>query len=49
MALPEVVLAFKLLDYTDLEHKDGQLVVTGVDYKSTDNLFNQMKMPLKWI
>ena len=47
MALPEVVLAFKLLDCTGLEHKDRQLVLTGVDYKNTGNLFNQMKMSSK--
>ena len=47
MALPEVVLAFKQLDCTGLEHKDRQLVLTGVDYKNTGNLFNQVKMSLK--
>ena len=35
MALPEVILAFKLLDCTGLEHKDRQLMLTGVDYKKT--------------
>ena len=44
MSLPEVVLAFKLLDCTGLEHKDRQLVLTGVDCKNTGDLFNQMKM-----
>ena len=47
IALPEVVLAFKLLDCTGLEHKDRQLVLTGVDYINTGNLFNQVKMSLK--
>ena len=47
MALPEVVLAFKLLDCTGLDHKDRQLVLTGVDCKNTGNLFNQIKMSLQ--
>ena len=48
MALPEVVLAFKVLACTGLEHKDRQLVLTGVDCKNTiSNLSNQMKMSLK--
>ena len=47
MALPEVVLAFKLLDCTGLEHEDRKLVLTGVDCKNTGNLFNQIKMSLQ--
>ena len=47
MALPEIVLALKLLDCTGLEHKDRQLVLTGVDCKITGNPFHQVKMSLK--
>lgn len=47
MELPEPVLAFKLLECADLEMKDRQLVLTGVDYDQKDTLFKQMRNSLK--
>ena len=47
MELPQPVLAFKLLECSDLEMKDRQLVLTGVDYEKTDTLFKQMSISLK--
>ena len=47
MELPQPVLAFKLLECSDLEMKDRQLVLTGVDYDKTTTLFKQMSTSLK--
>ena len=47
MELPQPVLAFKLLECSDLEMKDRQLVLTGVDYDKTDTMFKQMSISLK--
>ena len=47
MELPESVLAFKLLDGACLQHKDRQLVLTGVNYAEVANMFKQMKTALK--
>ena len=47
MELPQPVLAFKLLECSDLEMKDRQLVLTGVDYDKTTTLFKQMSISLK--
>lgn len=47
MTLPESVLAFKLLDGAGLEHKDRQLVLTGVDYNNETTLFQQMSTSLR--
>ena len=48
MELPQPVLAFKLLECSDLEIKDRELVLTGVDYeKKSDTLFKQMSISLK--
>ena len=47
MDLPQPVLAFKLLEYSDLEMKDRQLVLTGVDYSKATTLFAQMSSSLK--
>ena len=46
MTLPQSVLAFKLLEGAGLEHKDRQLVLTGVDYSDMENLFKQMTTSL---
>ena len=37
--MPEIVLALKLLDGAQLEYKDRQLVLTGVDYDKQNELF----------
>ena len=42
MDLPQPVLAFKLLECSELEMKDRQLVLIGVDYGNVDTLFKQM-------
>ena len=47
MDLPQPVLAFKLLEYSELEMKDRQLILTGVDYTKVDTLFTQMCTSLK--
>ena len=47
MELPQPVLAFKLLESAQLEHKDRQLVLTAVDYKKPDKMFEQMQTSLK--
>ncbi|PIK50177.1 hypothetical protein BSL78_12928 [Apostichopus japonicus] len=47
MELPKPVLAFKLLESAQLEHKDRQLVLTAVDYKEPDKMFEQMQNSLK--
>ena len=47
MELPQAVLAFKLLDPAQVEQKDRQLVLTGVDYSKKTELFDQMKSSLK--
>ncbi len=47
MSLPEAVLAFRLLDSSGLEHKDRQLVLTGVDYKQETTLFKQMAVSIR--
>ena len=47
MELPQPVLAFKLLECSELEMKDRQLVLTGVDYAKVDDLFKQMSTSLK--
>lgn len=47
MELPQPVLAFKLLECSELEMKDRQLVLTGVNYASVDDLFKQMSTSLK--
>ncbi|XP_057302644.1 uncharacterized protein LOC130636814 [Hydractinia symbiolongicarpus] len=47
MALPESVLAFKLLDGACLKHSDRKLVLTGVNYEEVNTMFKQMKSALK--
>ena len=47
MELPQPVLAFKLLECAELDMKDRQLVLTGVDYGQVDTLFKQMASSLK--
>ena len=47
MELPEVVLAFKLLDASKVLHWERQLVLTGIDYFQKESLFAQMTMSLK--
>lgn len=47
MDLPESVLAFKLLESANLEKKDRQLVLTGVNYCESATLFKQMGNSLK--
>ena len=47
MDLPQPVLAFKLLECSELDMKDRQLVLTGVDYSKVDDLFKQMCSSLK--
>ena len=47
MELPEVVLAFKLLDASKIPHWDHQLVLTGIDYSKRNSLFAQMKTSLR--
>ncbi|CAG2236725.1 unnamed protein product [Mytilus edulis] len=47
MELPQPVLAFKLLEYSELEMKDRQLVLTGVNYEQVESLFKQMATSLK--
>ncbi|KAG1704025.1 Retrovirus-related Pol polyprotein [Nymphon striatum] len=47
MELPQAVLAFKLLEYSELEMKDRQLVLTGVNYTDVGSLFKQMTTSLK--
>lgn len=47
MELPQPVLAFKLLECSELEMKDRQLVLTGVDYAHVDSLFKQMATSLR--
>lgn len=47
MDLPQPVLAFKLLECSELDMKDRQLVLTGVDYSKVDELFKQMSTSLK--
>ncbi len=47
MSLPQAVLAFGLLDGSGLEHKDRQLVLTGVDYKEEATLFKQMSISIR--
>ena len=41
------VLEFKLLDGAKLNHRDRQLVLTGVDYTNRETLFEQMKKALR--
>ncbi|KAG1673036.1 DNA polymerase epsilon subunit 2 [Nymphon striatum] len=47
MELPEAVRAFKLLEGANLEKKDRQLVLTGVDYTETNSLCKQMGNSLR--
>ncbi len=47
MNLPESVLAFRLLEGACLDHKDRQIVLTGVDYSNAGTLFKQMAQSLK--
>ena len=47
MELPEVVLAFKLLDASKIPYRDRQLVLTGINYSQKESLVVQMKMSLK--
>lgn len=47
LKLPESILAFKLLESSNLEFKDRQLVLTGVNYENKDTLFEQMKSAMK--
>ena len=47
VVLPESVKAFKLLEGTELEQKDRQLVLTGVNYENSDTLYKQMTSALK--
>ncbi|CAC5384736.1 unnamed protein product [Mytilus coruscus] len=47
MELPQPVLAFKLLEYSELEMKDRQLVLTAVNYDQVESLFKQMATSLK--
>lgn len=46
ITLPDVVLAMQLLNGCELEKKDRQIILTGVDYEKTD-LFAQMKSSLR--
>ena len=41
------LLAFKLLECSDLEMKDRQFVLIGVDYDKTTTLFKQMSISLR--
>ncbi|CAC5414015.1 unnamed protein product [Mytilus coruscus] len=43
------MLAFKLLEYSELEMTDQQLVFTGVNYDQFESLFKQMATSLKKI
>ena len=47
MDLPQPVLAFKLLECSELDMKDRQLVLTGVNYANVADLFKQMSTSLK--
>ena len=47
MTLPTYVLAFKLLEGANLDHKDRQLILTGVNLKEEGTLFKQMSTSLK--
>ena len=47
IAIPNSVLAFKLLDCAGLSHRDKQLALTAVDYKTPDTMFQQMSVALK--
>ena len=49
MELFQAVLAFRLLDASQVEQKDEQLVLTGVDYSKKTDLFDQMKSSLRKI
>lgn len=44
--LPDPVLAFQLLESTNLPHKDKQLVLTAVDYSKKDTVYEQMAKSL---
>ena len=47
MELLQSVLAFKLLDGACLQHKDRQLILTGINYAEVVTMFKQMKTTLK--
>ncbi|KAK4322794.1 hypothetical protein Pmani_006461 [Petrolisthes manimaculis] len=47
IVLPEIILAFKLLDCAGLSHRDKQLALTAVDYNTPDTIFKQMSQALK--
>ena len=44
---PQAVLAFKSPDAAQAEHKDRQLVLTGVDYSKKTELSDQKKSSLR--
>ena len=41
MELPEVVLPFKLLDASKIQHRDRQLVLTGFDYSQKESCLHK--------
>ena len=45
--LPEKVLAMQLLDAANIDAKDAQMVLTGVDYQRPDEMFSQMKRAIR--
>ena len=47
MELLQSVLALKLLDGACLQHKDRQLLLTGINYAEVVMMFKQMKTALK--
>ena len=44
--LPEVILAMKLIDSSNLSDVDKKLVLSGMDYTKKTELFNQSKTSL---
>lgn len=46
ITLPDPVLAFQLLECSNLPHKDRQLILTGVDYAVKGKVFEQMMKSL---
>ena len=45
--LPQKVLAMQLIDAANLEPKDVQMVLTGVDYQKPDDMFDQTKRAVR--
>ena len=45
--LPQKVLAMQLIDAANLEAKDVQMVLTGVNYDRPDDMFEQMKRAVR--